>query len=131
GQILKTLKLAGQETASQRAVGDEADSQFTAGVEDLVFWIASPQRIFCLQCCDGMNFRGTSQRLRTGLRQTDVTNLAVFYQLSHRSNRLFNGRVGIYPVLIIQIDSLDPEAAQAALTGGTNIIRLTIYGASG
>src|ERR1700693_2171701 len=78
-----------------------------------------------------MNLRGSAQRLRTGFGKPDVTNLAFFYQLSQCSNCLFNGRVGIDPVLIIQIDSLDLEAAQAALTRGTNIIRLTIYRAGG
>ena len=49
------LDLAGQEAAPQGAVGDEADAEFAAGRQNLVFGVAAPQRIFGLQGGDGVD----------------------------------------------------------------------------
>ena len=54
--LRSVLKLAGEEAAAERAVGDEADAEFAAGGEDFVFRIARPERVFGLQRGDGMNF---------------------------------------------------------------------------
>jgi len=43
GQVFKSLDLAGEKPASQRAVGDKADAQFPTGGQDFIFGIAGPQ----------------------------------------------------------------------------------------
>ena len=67
-----------------------------------------------------------AQGLRSGFRQSDVANLSFLHQLSHGSDGVFDRRTGIHPVLVVEVDGLDPEPPQAALARGTNIIRLAI-----
>ena len=47
-KIFITLNVAGEKTASQRAIGNEADAQFAANIQDAVFGIAGPKGVFVL-----------------------------------------------------------------------------------
>src|SRR5208282_444932 len=62
-QVFELLELAGKKPASERTVGDKADSEFAAGRQDFHFRIARPQRILRLQRRDGMHFHRAPQRL--------------------------------------------------------------------
>src|SRR6516162_3193369 len=43
GQNLNALDLAGQESATERTVGNKSDSEFATDGEDLIFGISGPQ----------------------------------------------------------------------------------------
>ena len=52
-------------------------------------------------------------RRRRRFRQPEVQNLARVDELFHRAHGLFNRRLGIDPVLIIQINDIDPQTIEA------------------
>ncbi len=55
-EVFEAFELAGEKSAAEWTVGDEADAEFAAGGENFVLGIARPQGVFGLQCGDGMNF---------------------------------------------------------------------------
>jgi hypothetical protein len=61
-QILGGLSAPGQESASQRTVGDEADAELTTGRQQSLLGIACPQRILRLQRRDRMHRVRTTNR---------------------------------------------------------------------
>src|SRR5882672_7533103 len=50
-----------------------------------------------------------------------------FHQLSHRSDRLFNGRSRIDAMQVVEIDEIDPKSTQAAFAGLPNVVRLAVH----
>src|SRR5579872_3415971 len=73
-----------------------------------------------------MNLHRLTHRLRAGLRESEMAHLPLFYQLSHRANGFFDWRVGIDAVLVVEIDVVDAEAAQAGFTALAYIFGLAI-----
>jgi hypothetical protein len=55
-----------------------------------------------------------------------MAHLALAHQLRHRAHRLLDRRVGVDTVLIIKIDGLDAEAAQAGLARRAHVFRPAI-----
>jgi hypothetical protein len=51
-----------------------------------------------------------------------VSNLSFLHQLSHRSDRVFNGRIRVDTVLVIQIDVVYAETTQAGFAGRAHIV---------
>ena len=49
GKVVDRAIAAGQKAAAERAIGDERDAELAAGVEQLAFRIAAPQRVLGLQ----------------------------------------------------------------------------------
>ena len=78
-KIFEFLELTGQKTAAERAIGDESDTEFATGWQNLVFGIARPERVLGLDGRDGMNLRGATKCLSAGLGESDVANLALLY----------------------------------------------------
>ena len=66
----------GQEAATERAVGDEADPELAHRGEDLGLEIAGPQRVLGLQRGDRMHGMRAPDRLRPGLREAEEADLA-------------------------------------------------------
>src|SRR4029078_6762742 len=62
-EIVDRSEAAGEEAAAERAVGDEADAQGAAGVEDALLRIARPQRVFRLQCGNRVHRAGAADRV--------------------------------------------------------------------
>jgi hypothetical protein len=48
-EVLEAGEAAGEKSAAERAVGDEADAELAAGREDLVLDVAHPERVLGLQ----------------------------------------------------------------------------------
>ena len=111
-EVLGRGDLAGQETAAERAVGDEADAQLAHGGEDLVLGIARPQRVLGLQRGDRMHGVRAADRRRRRLRQSQEPDLAGVDQLRHRADGLLDRHVGIDPVLVVEVDVVDAEPPQ-------------------
>lgn len=51
-------------------------------------------------------------RLLAGLRETEKADLALAYELCHRSDRLLDGYRRIYAMLVEQVDAIGREPAQ-------------------
>src|ERR1700759_2656313 len=74
-----------------------------------------------------MRLDGAAKGFRRGFGESDVANLAFFYQVCHRADRFFDRRVGIDAVQVIKVDRIDVEAAEARFAGLPNIFGLAAY----
>ena len=130
-EIFKALDLSGEESAAERTVGDEADAEFAAGVEHAIgFGIACPERVFGLQRGDGMDFHGAAKSFRAGFGETEEADLAFADEFGHRSDRVFDGGIGIDAVLVVEVDGFDSEAAKAGLAGFADVVGLPAHAAN-
>ena len=68
---------SGEEAASQRGVSDEADAELAQQWQRLRLGIAGPQGVFGLQRGDRVDRVRAADGRRPGLREADVTDLAV------------------------------------------------------
>jgi hypothetical protein len=50
-----------------------------------------------------------------------MPNLSLSDEIRHRAHRVFDGRVRINPVLVIEVDRFDSEPLQARLAGLAHI----------
>src|ERR1700732_1492254 len=121
--ILKFLELARQKTAAKRAVCDESNSQLVADGKDFVFGIARPQRVLRLEGRNGMCGVSAPDRLRSRFGESEPTNFTLFDQAGHCAHCLFDGHVGIDPMLIVEINRCNAKAPQARLAGLLHIFR--------
>src|SRR5207302_7868107 len=61
------------------------------------------------------------------LRQPDVTDLALLLQIPQGAELIVERHGGIDAVQLVQLDALELEAAQAAFTGGAQVLRSTVW----
>ncbi len=108
---------AGEEAPSQRAVGHKADAQLLTDREHLLLRAAPPQRVLALDGGHRLDGVGTADRLCGGLGQAEVLDLALVDQVFDRAGDLLYGHVGVDPVLVEQVDSLDAQAGQGCVCG--------------
>ena len=59
-----------------------------------------PERVFTLQCGDGLNGVGAADRLHSCFRKAEVLDLAWLNQFLHRACDFFDRHVRIDPMLI-------------------------------
>jgi hypothetical protein len=62
-------------------------------------------------------------RLHSWFRKAEVLDLACLNQVLHSPRHVLDGHVRVDPVLIVQIDGLDPESLERALDGLLDMIR--------
>src|SRR5262245_9996774 len=67
-----------------------------------------------------------ANRLRRGFAKPEKPDLSFCHQLGHRANGVFNGDIRIHPMLIVQINDVDPEAAQTRFARSFDIGRRAI-----
>src|SRR5438105_7072313 len=101
-QIFESFELPGQKSATERAVRDKSNSKLSASSENLVLWIARPERVLGLQGSDGMNLHSSSQCLRSRFREPDMADFAFLHELRHCAYGLFNWRIRIDAMLVVQ-----------------------------
>src|SRR2546427_1886145 len=63
-----------------------------------------------------------AQSLRTGFGHAEVTDFAFPNKFLHGANSVFDWRVGIDSMLVIEVDVIDAEPAQASLARAADII---------
>jgi len=114
-EVLRLLDLAGEEAAAERRVGHEADAKLAYQRQDRLLHRALPQRVLGLQRRDRVHGVRAADRLGACLGEPQVANLALFDQLGHRPDRLLDLDLGIDPVLVVEVDLLDPQASQRGL----------------
>ena len=122
-QILEASQLAGEEAAAERAVRDEADSQFPDGGDEFVLRVAAPQRILGLQGGDRVYGMRPADGRGRRLAQPEVTHLPLPHQLRHRADGLFNGDLWIDAVLVIEVDVINPQPSERAVAGLADVLR--------
>src|SRR5947199_47221 len=86
--------------------------------------------------CDGRHrfsaaiasIRRTSSmfRWKLSLRKPEKTHLPLAHKIRHGSHGVFNGRIQIDPMLVVEVDHVHAETAKAGLTSGANIFRSAI-----
>ena len=104
---------SGQEPLAERAVADEADAQFLAGLKDAVgLGPPRPERIFVLEGGHRLDGMRPAHRVRARLRQAEMADLALGDQRLHRARHLLDRRLRIDAVLVEEIDRLDLQALQ-------------------
>src|SRR5262249_51439961 len=89
-EVVGRPEAAGEAAAAERAVGDEPDPELADRGEDLVLRVARPQRVLGLQRADRVDRVRATDRLRRGLRQPEVADLALLDELRHRADRLLD-----------------------------------------
>ena len=60
-----------------------------------------------------------------------IAHLALRHELTHRADCLFDRRVGVDPVLVVQVDVVDAEAAERGLAGLTDVLGPAVDAAVG
>ncbi len=116
----------GQHAPAERRIGHEADAQLAADRQDVVLHEAAPQRIFGLQGRDRMHLVGPADGVDAGLRQAEEARLALLHQPLHGPDGVLDGHVRIDPVLVVEVDGLDPQPPEAGLAGFLDIFRTAV-----
>src|SRR5262249_45394473 len=120
------VDLAREEALPQRAIWNEADSEFLKGRQRFRFWPSRPQRVFALDCGDRLDRVCATNRLRSCFRKAEVFHLTLLNQVLHRSRNVFDWHVWINTVLIEQINDLDLESLERGLGDLLDVLRPTI-----
>jgi hypothetical protein len=67
---------------------------------------------------------GAADGFRRGLRKTKITDLPGLHQLGHGAHRFLDRRVRVDPVLVVEVDVVDPEALERLVAGLPHIFRI-------
>ena len=107
----------GQQAAAERRVGDKRDAEILDRLARLGRLLAIEQREFALHRGDRVDRMGPPEPLRPRLAEPDKPHLAALDEPAHRADRLLDRHVGIDPVLVIEVDHIEPEPLQARVAG--------------
>src|SRR5436305_15041290 len=77
-----------------------------------------------------MYLQGSEKRVRDGIREAQEADLAFTDELAHRADRVLNGSVGIYAVLVVEINVIHAKATEAGFAGFFHVLGLAIDTAS-
>src|SRR6202041_2484456 len=121
GAKFRTLHLAGEDAATERAVGDKSNPQLAAGRKDPALGIAGPQRVFALKRRDRAGRMSPAYGCDARFRQPQVAHLALIDQSAHGADGILDRNTGIHAVQIKQIDGRNLQALQTRLTGALHI----------
>ena len=117
---------AGEQAADERGEGEEADAELLAGVEDLALDAALEQRVLALEARDRMDGGGATQVRHERFREADVADLARLDELRESSDRLLDRRPRVDAMLLVEVDRLDAEPAQARLARRADVLRASV-----
>src|SRR5260370_19078398 len=67
-----------------------------------------------------MNFVGAANGFGRRFGETEVADLACFHEFSHRAHGIFDRRIWIDAMLIIEIDNVGAEALQTGFASGAD-----------
>ena len=119
---------ARQETAAERAEGDETDAELFARGEDAVgFDPARPQRIFVLQRRDRLHGVRAADGLGTRLGHTEMPDLARGDELLDRAGHVLDRHVRVDPMLVEQVDEVEAEPLQRGVGHASDILGPAVH----
>src|ERR1019366_5893577 len=122
GDAVEALERAGEQATTERAISDKTDPELPCRREDCRFRLAAEQRVLGLQRSDRMDCVCAPDRLRCGLRESDVADQSRGHQLSHRTDGFLDRCRGVDPVQVIEIDVVGAEAREALLERGADLV---------
>ena len=111
----------------QREVGDDPDAEVPAGGDDLGFHVAHQEAPFDLVGHDGSGVGRRGLMGRVGHLPSEVvghrgvTHFALVDQVVEHVEGLRDGGHGIGTVLVVEVDVVGAQAAQAGLAGGDGV----------
>src|SRR5215207_4167300 len=65
---------------------------------------------------------GSPDCLWAGLRQAEAAHFSRLHEVAHRTHRVLDGRVRVDPVLVVEVDHLDPEPLETGLAGLAHVV---------
>ena len=121
-ELVGGAEAAAEEAAPERRVGDEADAELAQRRQDLRLDVARPQRVLGLHRGDRVDGVRAADRLRRGLAQPDVADLALGDELGERADRLLDRRARVDAVLVVEVDVIGAQALQRALDRAPHVL---------
>src|SRR5439155_799857 len=123
--------LAREKAPPERAVRHEADAQRSAGGQNVVFRVATPERVLRLERADRVRRVGPPNGRRRGLRQAEVADLAGAHQLRHGADRVLDRHLGVHAVLVVQVDVIHAEARERGVACLAHVLRAAVHADKG
>ena len=111
------VHFAGEEAAAERAVGDEADAELFEQGEDFLLGLTPPEGVLGLEGGDGLGGVSAADGFGAGFRQAEVFDFAFGDEGLDGAGYVFDRDVGVYAVLVEEVDVVGLEAAEGALDG--------------
>jgi hypothetical protein len=93
GERLRLVDLAGQEALAQRGERHESDAELLEEWQDFLLRLAVPERLFALECGDGLHGIRPPYSCCAGFRQTEMQHLSLGNQILDRAGDVFDRRV--------------------------------------
>src|SRR3954454_6614238 len=122
GEVVHGADPPGQQAMAERRVGNEPDPEPPQQRQDFGLDVAAPEGVFGLQRGRRMHGVRPADRLGAGLGQSDMAHLAFGDQLAQRADRLFDGRVRVDAVLVVEVDVVGAEPLERAFDRGLHIV---------
>src|SRR5947209_9696896 len=88
--FFSALYVPREEATAKRRKRDKTNAKLAECGDDLLFQIALPERVFALQCRDGVNGMGATNSVYSGLGQTEIARFPFLDKISHRSDCVFD-----------------------------------------
>src|SRR6185437_12943877 len=104
------VDLAREKARAQRAKWNESNPKLFERRQEGLFWLSPPQRVLTLNRSHWLDRMGAPDGLHSCFRKTEMLHFARPNQVFDRSGYVFNGNVGIDPMLIQQVDDIDLES---------------------
>ena len=70
-----------------------------------------------------MDFHGAAQSLRRSFGEADVADFSLPHQLRHCADSFLDRSRGIDAMLVVKVDGIDAQAAQAGIAGAADVVR--------
>ena len=112
GERLAATDGAGEEALPQRGPRHEPDAELLAHGKDLGLGVTGPDRVLALHRGDGLDGMGAADRVRAGLRQSEVADLAGDDEVLDGTGDVLDRHVGVDAVLVEQVDVVGPQPPQ-------------------
>ena len=107
-----------QHPSHDRAVSDEPDAKFAKCLQQTVLRVPGEQRVLVLRGDHRVDRVGPANGRRRRLGDAQMQDLSLLDELVHRAPRLFYGQGGVHPVLVVEVDVVDPEPSERGVATG-------------
>src|SRR5207248_9563425 len=104
-----------------RAGGEQGYAAVARQLAGLARHLPIKECEFPLHCGDPVSGMAPPDALRPGIAHPEITDLALFDAPRHCADRILDRHCRIDPVLIIEIDDIDPKPLEARLAGLDNV----------
>ena len=106
---------------AERRVGDETDAELAQNRQHFGSGSRVHSEYSDCSAVIGMHGVGAADGVGAGFGQPDVADLALGDQFGERADGLFDRRVRVDAVLVVQVDVVGAEPPQRSLDGGADV----------